>query len=218
MTPTTAPTRYPVDARAERILAAALDEFARRGFAAARESSIARHAGVSFATLKEYFPTKSELFREVVRSTVVTTLQTAGEDGPPSGDSVPRLRHLARTFWRTMSRPEHAAMLRLSFGELARFPELALLHATEVMGGFAARLERALADGAARGELRVADPRTTARVILSSLVTQAHWLALPSIYGGLTGGDRARAEAAVLEVLVEVLRVPQGLPVRTYDS
>jgi AcrR family transcriptional regulator len=214
MTSATSHTRHPIDARADRILASALDEFARRGFTGARETVIARRAGVSAATLRLYFPSKDELFREVIRSAVVTALRTAGPATTGEGDAVPnaeqRVQGIARGFWQSMEEPGRAALLHLSVGELPRYPELALFHATEVLGRTATRLERALADGVAAGELRVFDPRATARVILSALVTHAHWFAFPNIYSGITGADRDRAETAVLEVLLESLR-PSGV-------
>ncbi len=200
----------PIDARAERILSVALDEFARRGFSGARETVIARRAGVSPATLRRYFPTRDELFREVVRSTIVTSLQGGEFDTQSTGSTVYRLQGFAENFWRTMDQPAHAALLRLSAGELPRYPELALFHATEVIGRMAARLERTLAEGTASGELRISDPRAASRVILSALLTHAHWFAYPSIYSAITGPDRARAEAAVMEVLLEALHPAVG--------
>jgi AcrR family transcriptional regulator len=212
MTPTTAQPRLPIDSRAERILGVALDEFARRGFSGARETVIARRSGVAMATLRLYFATKDELFREVVRSFIVTTLAGAEPvrpPRPPSGSAANQLRGFAEEFWRTMEQPGPAALLRLSLGELPRYPELALFHATEVIGRAAARLERTLIDGAARGELHVPDPRAASRVILSALLTHAHWFALPGIYSAITGPDRSRAEATVMEVLLDALRPVQ---------
>lgn len=210
MTTATRQIRYPIDARAERILSAALDEFSRRGFAGAREGVIARRAGVALATLKLYFPDKDELFREVIRSTVVATLEPKPDRPVAATAGRERLKEFADSFWRAMDQPGQAAMLRLSMGELPRFPELALFHATEVIGRAASRLEQSLTEGVARGEFRVPDPRATARVILSALITHAHWFSLPDIHAGLIGADRARAEAAVVEVLADALRTPRA--------
>lgn len=202
----TSPPRQPIDARAERILAAAWGEFALHGFAEARESAIARQAGVSGPTLRLYFRTKTELFREVIRSTIVGALPARGEaSGPGPADASERVREAARRFLREMAHPVNGALLQLSVGELPRFPDLALFHATEVIGRSALDLERTLAEGVAAGELKIADPRATARVILSALITHAHWFAFPEIYVGVIGADPARAEAAVLDALVEGL-------------
>jgi TetR/AcrR family transcriptional regulator len=207
MTPASAGIRYPIDERAERIISAGLDEFARRGFAGARESVIARRAGVSTATLKRYFPTRDELFREVVRSTIVSEPPVEDPSAPvPAESATSRLQAFVRRFWTSMERPGQAAMLRISIGELPRFPELAIFHATEVLGRAARALERTLHDGAARGEFRSTDTRAAARVILSALVTHAHWFAYPGVYAGIIGTDRDGAKNAVIGLVVNALR------------
>ena len=199
-------TPLPIDKRGERIIAAALDEFARRGFTSARESVIARRAGVSPATLKLYFPSKDDLFREVVRSTVIETIVPDPRGRATHETTVERIQSFARSFWASLDRPEAAALFRLAGGELQRFPELALFYATEVVARAATRLEQTLLDGVRRGELRVPDPRTAARIILSALLTHAHWFAFPGTYVALTGPDRQRAQESVLTVLGDALR------------
>jgi AcrR family transcriptional regulator len=206
MTETVRSTRYPIDGRADRILAAAFTEFARRGVRAARLSVIARRAGVSLATLRQYFPTTDELFREVIRSTIVRLILQPQEPGTPTPDqsTTNRMRGFMRHFWRTMAEPDQAALLRLSLGELSGFPELAVFHTTEVIGRAVGRLETMLSEGARRGEIHLPDVRTAARVIVSALITHALWFASPGIYGDLTGPDRHRAEEAVIDLLVGV--------------
>jgi AcrR family transcriptional regulator len=63
---TAATTRNPKRSR-ERILAAALKEFAAKGFAGARVDSIARRAAINKRMLYHYFGNKEHLFREVLR-------------------------------------------------------------------------------------------------------------------------------------------------------
>src|SRR5579884_3286126 len=55
-------------ARREAILAAALDEFSARGFAAARLDDMAKRAGVAKGTIYLHFRDKEALFQEIVRS------------------------------------------------------------------------------------------------------------------------------------------------------
>src|SRR6185369_13160380 len=54
--------------RREAILAAALDEFSARGFAATRLDDVAKRAGVAKGTIYLYFRDKESLFQELVRS------------------------------------------------------------------------------------------------------------------------------------------------------
>jgi TetR/AcrR family transcriptional regulator len=204
MTETVRSTRYLIDGRSPRIMAAAFTEFSRRGVRGARMSVIARQAGVSLATLRQYFPTRDELFREVIRSTLVRLILQPGEPGtpPPDRPTTDRIRGFMRQFWRSMEEPEQAALLRMSLSELSGYPELAVFHASEVIGRAVSRLEAVLRDGVRRGEVQLIDVRTAARVILAALITYAVWFASPGVYGEVTGSDRHRAKEAVIDLLV----------------
>src|SRR5580692_2798564 len=63
---TTPPPRNPGRSR-ERILSAALKEFAAKGFAGARVDVIARRANINKRMLYHYFGDKEELFKAVLR-------------------------------------------------------------------------------------------------------------------------------------------------------
>ena len=71
----TSPTRRRrKEARPEEILAAALESFAARGFAATRIEDVAARAGISKGTLYLYFDGKEELFKAVVRQALLPNL------------------------------------------------------------------------------------------------------------------------------------------------
>ena len=207
MTESLKSTRYPIDGRSQRIMAAAITEFTRRGVRGARMSVIARRAGVSLATLRQYFPATDELFREVIRSTIVRLIQHPHDSGPPTPGQpvVGQIRPFLRQILRTLEEPDQAALMRLSVSELPAFPELAVFHTTEMIGRTVGRLEAMLNEGIRRGEINLSDVRTAARVIVAALVTYSLWLASPAIYGDLIGPDQDRAEQAVIDVLVSVL-------------
>src|SRR5471030_357608 len=65
------------EARPQELLAAALDLFVERGYAATRLDDVAAQAGVSKGTLYLYFTNKEELFKAVVRETVLPVLGEA---------------------------------------------------------------------------------------------------------------------------------------------
>src|SRR5437763_9504135 len=68
------------DERRASILAAALEEFSARGFAAARLDDVARRAGVAKGTIYLHFRDKEMLFHELVRSQlspIVSTVEIA---------------------------------------------------------------------------------------------------------------------------------------------
>src|SRR5215831_19413678 len=200
-------TPQPQDERADGILAAALVAFGENGYADTKLADIARRAGVSTSTVLRYFRSKDEIFREVVRSTLIGSLSTRDDatgpaEEPSAADAV---RTLARRYWTTMERPELVAIVRLAIGELPRFPELAVFHATEALERFVRTLERIIEGGIARGELRPVDARAAARTILATLAAHALWFAYPGIYAGVTGSDRERAVATTIETLIQTL-------------
>src|SRR6478609_4648585 len=63
--------------RPKQILDAALEVFSERGLAAARLEDIAKRAGLSKGTIYLYFPNKEELFREVIRHTIIAQIERA---------------------------------------------------------------------------------------------------------------------------------------------
>ncbi|MFA5915908.1 MAG: helix-turn-helix domain-containing protein, partial [Burkholderiales bacterium] len=63
------------DARPEEIIAAALELFVERGYAATRLDDVAARAGVSKGTLYLYFENKEDLFKAVVRGNMLPMLQ-----------------------------------------------------------------------------------------------------------------------------------------------
>src|SRR6478752_3886523 len=71
--------RLPED-RPRQILTAALEVFGERGLAAARLEDIAKRAGLSKGTIYLYFPNKEELFREVIRHTIIAQIERAERD------------------------------------------------------------------------------------------------------------------------------------------
>ena len=66
--------------RPREICAAALQVFAEKGFAAAKLDEIAKRAGVSKGTLYLYFQDKADLFRAVIRDTVVPNVENMRTD------------------------------------------------------------------------------------------------------------------------------------------
>lgn len=83
---TTAVARRLADNR-DRILAAARTLIGKGGFRAATITAVANEAGIATGTVYRYFPSKADLFAEVMRDAARRELQvlteTAAADGPP---------------------------------------------------------------------------------------------------------------------------------------
>ena len=161
--------------RPRQILDAAFAVFADRGLAAARLDDIARRAGLSKGTIYLYFPNKEELFREVVRSTVVTAIERG--EAVLAHEPDPRRALIAwmDNYWAWLRSPVFPAMYRLMHTELHRFPDLAAFYATDVI----ARAHRLMGDmierAMAANVLRRMDPLVAARMLSALFLTHANW-------------------------------------------
>jgi AcrR family transcriptional regulator len=67
------------EARPSELLAAALDLFVERGFAATKLDDVAARAGVSKGTLYLYFASKEELFKAVIQQGILPMLDQGEE-------------------------------------------------------------------------------------------------------------------------------------------
>jgi AcrR family transcriptional regulator len=98
--------------RALRIVAAARDEFAKRGFAGARVDQIARMAGVNKQLLFYYFHSKRGLFQAVLAQSAGELETALAELAYPGGGPLERLRlTLAAQFEFLARHPEIVALL-----------------------------------------------------------------------------------------------------------
>ena len=140
-------------ARREAILAAALDEFSERGFAAARLDDVARRAGVAKGTIYLYFSDKENLFQELIRA-MLTPLVGALEAMGAVDMPLPALaEHMADLFVREVYETRRKDVIRLMISEGRRFPKLAGFYYREVLGRILAAMRATLRRAADRGEV-----------------------------------------------------------------
>ncbi len=98
--------------RALRIVAAAREEFAKRGFAGARVDQIARRAGVNKQLLFYYYHSKRGLFQAVLAQTAGDLEVAFGRLTNPAGGPLERLRlTLAAQFEFLAQNPQVVALL-----------------------------------------------------------------------------------------------------------
>src|SRR5215475_558987 len=125
------------------ILAAALDEFAARGFAATRLDDVARRARIAKGTIYLYFRDKERLFQELVR-----TIEAAALRDMPIRAVVETIVDL---FINEIYVTRRKDVIRLIISEGPRFPKLAEVYYREVIARvlpvIRARLELAVEQG-----------------------------------------------------------------------
>lgn len=162
--------------RPAQILDAALDVFAERGVAAARLEDIAKRAGLSKGTIYLYFPNKEALFREVIRHTAVSQIETGERDFEQAimSATVSLERHMRR-YWTFIRSAKFAPIFRLIHAELSQHPGLARFYAEEVVTRGHRLLASIIRRGIEQGEFRDVDPLVAARMLSAPFVMHGIW-------------------------------------------
>src|SRR5437763_4941035 len=140
--------------RRDAILAAALDEFAARGFAATRLDDVARRADVAKGTIYLHFADKETLFQELIRmelSPVVAALENVSHADIPFRAITSQL---IEVFAREIFETRRKDVIRLVITEGPRFPKLAEFYYREVISRVMGTIRAMLRRAHERGELK----------------------------------------------------------------
>ncbi len=157
----------------QRLLSAAVEAFAERGFHATTTRDIAGRAGMSPAALYIHYRTKEELLYHISRLGHERSVWILTEAAARPGGAAERLSAAIGAFVRWHA--ERRATARVVQYELGA---LADEHVVEIRGlrrRSSEILRTILAGGVAAGEFRIDDVRTTARAMLSLCVDVARW-------------------------------------------
>lgn len=198
--------RRRAEARPEEILKAALAEFIKNGFEAARMEDIARNAGLSKAGVYLYFDSKEALLKALIKAKITPLAQQAAAMAAAgAANPIMALRAIAGMAANLLRDPSVLAVPRLVIGVSARFPDIAehyRIHAAEIaLGALTGLIETAMA----RGQLRAIDPRAVARAFIGPLFLEAMWT---HVLGGETGlGDPEKLVANHFDILLNGLEV-----------
>jgi AcrR family transcriptional regulator len=151
------------------ILKAAEDVFREVGFERASMSEIRARIGGSKATLYNYFPSKENLFFEVMYHAKELELASITHTLNPDADDLKEeLLHFGQRLLAALYSPEAIAIRRLAIAE-SRHSNIGRI----VFEGATVPIEKQVAEflrkGMKRGALRTADPKTAAMQLLSLL-------------------------------------------------
>lgn len=164
------------DARPQELLAAALDLFVERGYTAAKLDEVAARAGVSKGTLYLYFANKEDLFKAVIRESMMPVLDEADEIiDRHEGHSADLFREIMMGWWERIGNTPLAGITKLMMAEAGNFPEVAKFFYEEVVTRRNAMLVRMLERGIARGEFRPIDVQQTINVVAAPMVMLMLW-------------------------------------------
>jgi AcrR family transcriptional regulator len=173
--PTARPPRRRKAARPAELVEAAIEEFAEKGFAAARLEDVARRAGAGKGTAYLYFPNKEALFKAAIREVVVTRIAMGEQDVAAwQGSTAELLRHVFE-LWAELIRSGRGGLLKLIVAESGNFPELAAWYQEEVAERGQRLLRAMLERGVNSGEFRPHDVEAMAAVICAPMAFRAIW-------------------------------------------
>ncbi|MFD9334855.1 TetR/AcrR family transcriptional regulator [Streptomyces sp. NPDC060028] len=158
---------------ARRLLVAAVEAFAERGYHATTTRDIAGRAGMSPAALYIHYKTKEELLHRISRIGHDKALEILETAASAPGTAAERLDEAVRSFVRWHA--AHHTTARVVQYEL---DALASEHRSEIVAlrrQSDAAVRRILADGVAQGEFDVPDVPGTTLAVLSLCIDVARW-------------------------------------------
>jgi AcrR family transcriptional regulator len=164
------------DARPQELLAAALDLFVERGFASTRLEDVARRAGVSKGTLYLYFTNKEELFKAVVRDSIVPVIGAAENNiATFEGHSADLLRSVIGDWWQRLGATKASGITKLIMAEAGNFPDIASFYQEEVIARGTSMIASMLDRAVARGEFRPIDVTIMTQVLIAPMLMLMTW-------------------------------------------
>ncbi|MGE0753279.1 MAG: TetR/AcrR family transcriptional regulator [Variibacter sp.] len=175
------------------IIDAALDEFAARGFAAARLDDVARRAGVAKGTIYVHFRDKETLFEELVRASLGPLLR--GLEEAPVADVPLRVfvEGLLDHFVKEILGTRRKHVVRLIITEGGRFPSLAQIYYREVIKRALAVVRGAVGRAIARGEIEGDALRRFPQLLVAPGILALVWDMLFARFEPLDAGALMRA-------------------------
>jgi AcrR family transcriptional regulator len=164
--------------RREAIIAAAMDEFIGRGFAATRLDDVAKRAGVAKGTIYLHFKDKEALFEELIRTAIVPLVNRLGPPPNPAGSVRDLIEGFARAFIQEVVTTKRADIIRLIVAEGPRFPEIADFYYREVVSKGLAGLRALIELGIARGEIRQVELARFPQIVVAPAIVAVIWKSL----------------------------------------
>jgi len=183
------------------IIAAGLDEFTAKGFAATRLDDVAMRAGVAKGTIYLHFKDKEALFQELVRTALgplIVRISNPQIGAGGAGSARAAIESLAETFAREVIGTKRADIVRMIISEGTRFPQLAEFYYREVVAHGIAGMRKLIAYGIARGEIRNPGLAEFPQLLVGPLVVAVIWQ-------GLFGKQAPLDVAAMLRVHLDLI-------------
>lgn len=164
------------DARPSEILDAALTLFVEKGFRTTTMEHIAKAAGVTKGTPYLYFANKEEIFKAVVRETLVERISGFESKAKAhTGSAAELVRLLCEQWWQEVGATQLSGLCKLMMAEAANFPELASFYFEEVIRPARAMTSAVIEKGIANGEFRALPVDSAVDTLIAPLLTSIIW-------------------------------------------
>lgn len=182
------------------IVAAGLDEFTAKGFAATRLDDVAKRAGVAKGTIYLHFKDKEALFQELVLTALGPLIVRIANPpiGVGGGSARAAMEALAETFAREVIGTKRADIVRMIISEGTRFPQLAEFYYREVVAHGIAGMRKLIEYGIARGEIRNLGLANFPQLLVGPMIVTVIWQ-------GLFGKHAPLDVAAMLRVHLDLI-------------
>src|SRR5436190_1318126 len=164
--------------RREAIIAAAMDEFIARGFAATRLDDIAKRAGVAKGTIYLHFKDKESMFEELIRTAIVPLVGRMHAPPPLGGTVRDAIEGFARTFIQEIATTRRGDIVRLIVAEGPRFPAIADFYYREVVSRGLAGMKALIELGIARGEIKEKNLARFPQIVVAPAIIAVIWQSL----------------------------------------
>lgn len=164
--------------RRDALLAAALNVFFEKGYAAARLDDIAARAGVSKGTIYLYFESKEDLFLGLIESVALPRVERVLAQLDSVADltmALDRMAALAPVLIRDTDMPR---LLKVLIGDSQTFPPMVTRWREGVIEPILAHLAELLSRASEQGDCEIADPALTARLVVAPILLSAIWQAV----------------------------------------
>lgn len=164
------------EARPGEIVAAALELFVERGFAATRLDDVAARAGVSKGTVYLYFENKEALFKSAIEAAMTPAIEAAeslaGQADRPAAEL---LRRFVQGWWQMVGSTALGGLPKLLVAESGNFPEIAQWFHENMVRRAQKALTRIIQLGIERREFRPVAADVSSRVFFATMFSYALW-------------------------------------------
>jgi AcrR family transcriptional regulator len=174
----------------------------------ARLEDIAKRAGLSKGTIYLYFPNKEELFREVIRHTIIAQIERAERElaAAVQQSASETLAHFVRGYWDFLRSPNFAVLFRLVHAELSNFPDLARFYGREVVERKLRLVTGIIERGVRNGEFRDIDPAVAARMLGPMLLMHGMWCSHRDLFKATANKTDEQVIDEVLDFFLHAIR------------